>query len=109
VKEVYSNADHGRVGFFKSVLDNAGIENFVKNETSYNVTEFSSLIVAPTLCVVNDDDYERARTVIKTAALPPPNFQADWICGACGEEVPGNFDTCWQCGAPAPAAAPSDA
>lgn len=23
-----------------------------------------------------------------------------WICGACGEEVPGNFEVCWKCQSP---------
>src|SRR4051794_36986873 len=112
MREVYSHSDHGRVGFFKSVLDDAGIENFIKNETSFNVTEFSSLIVAPTLCVVQDEDYDRARAVLQKAILPPPVFRADWKCPACGEEVPGNFDTCWHCGAaenPAPSSTPLDA
>jgi hypothetical protein len=105
MKAVYSHSDLARVGFFKSVLDDAAIESFIKNEASYNTTEFSSLIVAPTLCVVNDEDHSRARKLIEMANLPPPTFRDDWTCPACGEEVPGNFDCCWQCGAEHPAAA----
>lgn len=36
---------------------------------------------------------------------PPPIDRADapaWICRACGESCPGNFEVCWQCGADAP-------
>jgi hypothetical protein len=107
MRAVYSHSDHGRVGFFKSVLEDAGIDTFIKNESSYNATEFSTLIVAPTLCVINDDDYARARKLIELANLPPPVFRADWTCPSCGEQVPGNFDVCWKCGTEHPSGAPT--
>src|SRR5262245_329300 len=108
MRDVFSHHDHARVGFLKSVLEEAGIEAFVKNEASFNTTEVSSRIVAPTLAVVNDEDYDRARKIVQSAAMPPPTFRPDWKCPACGEEVPGNFDACWHCGAEAPAATASE-
>jgi hypothetical protein len=102
MRDVFSHHDHTRVGFMKSVLEDAGIEVFMKNEATFNTTELTALIVTPTLAVLNDEDYERARLIVKAAQLPPPTFRADWKCAACGETVPGNFDTCWQCGAGVP-------
>lgn len=99
MRHVYSHQDHARVGFFKSILDDAGIETFMKNDVSSNTTDLPSLIIAPTLCVVNDEDYDRAREVLNAAVLPPAQASVDWQCAACGETVPGNFDTCWNCGA----------
>ena len=100
MRHVYSHQDHARVGFFKSILDDAGIATFMKNDASSNTTDIPSLIIAPTLCVVNDEDFDRARAILNAAVLPPPSTQADWKCASCGEEVPGTFDTCWNCGAP---------
>jgi hypothetical protein len=109
MRDVFSHPDHARVGFLKSVLENAGIPAFLKNDASFNTTELTSLIIAPTLSVINDEDFDRARLIVQSAALPPPNFRSDWKCPACGEEVPGNFDACWKCGAelPVPATVPA--
>ena len=99
MREVYAHPDFTRVGYFKSVLDQAGIPNFLQGDTSYNVTEISALFMAPSLRVVNDEDYDRAKKLLRDTALPPPSFRADWRCPSCGEEVPANFESCWQCGA----------
>lgn len=99
MRNVYSHQDHARVGFFKSILDDAGIATFMKNDVSSNTTDIPSLIIAPTLCVVNDEDYNRARDILNSAALPPSQPSVEWQCARCGESVPGNFDTCWNCGA----------
>jgi hypothetical protein len=99
MRHVYSHQDHARVGFYKSILDDAGIATFMKNDVSSNSTDIPSLIIAPTLCVVNDEDYERAREILNAAAFPATEAAVDWKCVHCGEEVPGNFDTCWNCGA----------
>ena len=100
MREVFVNQDHARVGFYKSVLDEAAIPNFVRNESSNNsITEMPSLLFFPALCVVNDDDYDRAIQILSEIYYAPPSQAADWRCSECKEEVPGNFDSCWQCGA----------
>ena len=100
MREVFVNQDHTRVGFYKSVLDEAGIPNFVRNESSNNsLTEMPSLLFFPALCVVNDDDYDRAMQILGEIYYSPPSQAPDWRCPKCSEEVPGNFDSCWQCGA----------
>jgi len=100
MREVFVNQDHARVGFYKSILDEAGIPNFVRNESSNNsVTEMPSGLFFPALCVVNDEDYDRAMRILKEVYYAPPSKAPDWRCPNCNEEVPGNFDSCWHCGA----------
>ncbi len=98
MREVFVNQDHARVGFYKSVLDNAGIPSFVRNESSNNsVTELPSPLFFPTLCVLNDEDYDRAMQVLDEIHNAQPSNEPDWVCPKCGESVPGNFDACWKC------------
>jgi hypothetical protein len=53
----------------------------------------------PALCVMNDDDYDRAVQIIREQIIAN-NLRADneIKCSACGETNPGNFDVCWSCG-----------
>lgn len=99
MKEIFVNQDHARVGFYKSVLEEAGIANFVRNDLANNIVQLPSPIFFPTLCVVHDEDYDEAMRIVGAIyyAQPPP--APDWPCPKCNEEVPGTFDSCWKCGA----------
>ena len=102
MRDVFVDQDSARVGFYKSVLDQAGIPNFVKNESTSNAITgmpVPSSLFFPTLCVVNDDDYDRAMELLKEIYDAPSSETPDWRCSKCNEEVPGNFDSCWKCGA----------
>ncbi len=104
MREVFVNQDHARVGFYKSILDQAGIPNFVRNDSSNNsVTEMPSALFFPALCVVHNDDYDRAMQILGEIYYAQPSQTPDWRCPACHAEVPGNFDSCWQCSSPRPA------
>jgi hypothetical protein len=100
MREVFVNQDHARVGFYKSVLDEAGIPNFVRNEMANNITEMPSPLFFPALCVMNDEDYDQAMSLLGEIYYGQPAETADWVCPKCGEEVPGTFDSCWQCNTP---------
>ena len=102
MKNVYSNDDLTRVGYYQSVLDEAGIANFIRNESTYNLTAPS--VVIPHLCVADDADYERAIGLLENLEYSPPVTGEDWKCEACGESVPDNFQRCWNCDAPRPTA-----
>lgn len=100
MREVFVNQDHARVGYYKSVLDQAGIPNFVRNQDSNNsMTDMPSPLFFPALCVLHDDDYDRAMEILGEIYYAPPVQAPEWRCSQCAEEVPGNFDSCWQCGA----------
>lgn len=104
MREVFVAQDYTRVGFFRSVLEAAGIASFIRNEYSHNsLTELPSGLFFPALCVIHDEDYPRAKELLDEilhAPTPPP--ATDWQCPECGEEVPATFDSCWQCGAVCP-------
>jgi hypothetical protein len=100
MREVFVDQDHTRVGFYKSVLDEAGIPNFIRNENSNNsLTELPSPLFFPALCVVRDEDYDEAMQILGEIYYAQPSPAADWRCPKCSEEVPGTFDSCWHCGA----------
>jgi Putative prokaryotic signal transducing protein len=98
MREVFVNQDHARVGFYKSVLEEAGIPNFVRNEMASNITDMPSPLFFPALCVLHDEDYDEAMQILGEIYYERPSQAADWCCSKCNEEVPGTFDSCWQCG-----------
>lgn len=99
MREVYNHREFERVGFSKSVLDDAGIPNYIRNEHSNNlITGLPSPLFTPALFVVNDDDYAEAMQILDAIHHPPNSQAADWSCPKCGELVSGNFDSCWKCG-----------
>jgi hypothetical protein len=100
MREVFIHQDSAKVGLYKSILDAAEIPNFVRNGlTNNSVTDMPSPVFFPALCVLNDEDYERALDLLRKVHKPEPNDAPDWKCEACGEESPGSFDVCWKCGA----------
>lgn len=99
MRTVFVHQDFSRVGYFKSILDEAGIPCLILNEFTHNsLTDLPSLLFFPTLCVLHDEDYDQAMRILGDyyQALPPTG--ENWHCPKCGEEVPANFDVCWKCG-----------
>lgn len=98
MKEIYTHHDFTRVGFLRSVLEEARIPCFIRNEHTHAVFNgIPSPIFYPVLCVTDDDDFDRAMQLVEEHRIPEINFLADWKCASCGEEVPGEFDSCWNC------------
>ncbi len=62
------------------------------------MSEMPSGIFFPQLCVVNDEDYDRAISLILEIRDGTPVVLPEWICSKCEESVPGGFDLCWKCG-----------
>ena len=109
MKEVFVDQDHARVGFFQSILDEAGIPCYIRDE--YGNTSLAgrkSTFFAPALCVVNDEDYDRAKAILDDMQSAPATAEKDWVCPECSEEVPATFGSCWKCGAIRPGTAPSE-
>ncbi len=97
--ELMSTRVPGRIAFFRNILENAGIQTFVRNEHLSGV-EGMIPIFEPALCVVNDHDEARARELIEQAKLSEdPGDGPKIVCDTCGEGNPSNFGTCWNCGA----------
>jgi hypothetical protein len=100
MREVFRSADFTEVGYYKTILDEQGIVSFIQNQNTGNPA-MSGAAFSPTLCVMNDDDFDKAIRVLKErqASTSGP----DWKCPACHETNPGNFDICWKCQAVRPA------
>ena len=103
MREVFVHQDYTRVGLCQSILNTAGIPNFIRNQyTNNTMTEMPSGLFFPALCVVHDRDYDRAIQVLRELYFAPTVQTADWPCPKCGEEVPGTFELCWNCNASRP-------
>lgn len=103
MKEIFRERDYTRVGFCQSILEDAGIPTHVRNKDLVGtLTEVPIPEFFPALCVVHDEDYDRAVDVLRER-FESDEARAcgeDIACPKCGEENPANFDLCWSCQEP---------
>jgi hypothetical protein len=101
MKELFRERDFTRVGLYQNMLEAEGIPTVVLNENAETMTTLVPIpVFFPTLCVVNDEDYDRAVEVLESNAVNSARqSQQPRVCPACKETNPGNFETCWSCGA----------
>ena len=99
--EVFSHADTATVGFYRSLLEEAGIRTFTRND-NVSGAEVMVPVFYPALCVLAEEDEERALEIIKKARVPDAVTGPDRPCPACGEMVPAEFAQCWSCSADLP-------
>ncbi len=98
MKELFRERDFTRIGYFRSILESGGIETLIRNEVLSGV-EVSIPDFFPALCVVHDEDYDRAMAMLREqTAQDSEKSEEEIICQACGEGNPGNFEICWSCG-----------
>jgi len=106
MRKIYENLDFTHVGYYQSILEEAGIPTHIKNLGASSVMgEVPFTEVYPELWVVRDEDYERALDLLKpydTAKPDPAREAAPWVCPACGSKVDGVFTECWNCGTDKP-------
>ena len=107
MKEDYRSPSPGRVALFQSILEDAEICTFVRNDSTQQslVTGVFTAILTlpdfwPTLCVMNDEDYPEAMTILTSVRDTAETEQPDWPCPQCAASVPGNFTACWRCESP---------
>ena len=103
MREISVHPDPSVVGYHKSILEDAGIACFIRNEHSSAVFGAGALglvqspIFDPVLCIVDDDRYEEAVGLLKDVLIPENAERPDWVCPTCGETIPGSFEVCWNC------------
>jgi hypothetical protein len=104
LRKIFEHQAFHEVGLCESILKSHGIEAFMRNaNTSSLVGEVPFVAAYPELWIANDDDYERAVSLLaKYRSSPLSRGAPDWTCPACQETVPGNFATCWNCETPRP-------
>jgi hypothetical protein len=105
--QIFVHHDPTVVGLYQSIVAEAGIPCFVRDEVNLDVLATIPLPAhSPTLCVNQDEDAERAVAIIReyqrTVASDIATHGADWVCPQCGETVPASFGSCWKCEAVRP-------
>lgn len=100
MKELYRHKDHATVAYYKSILESEGIPIMLRNEhlATTGLAEIPIPEFFPNICVMNDEDYERAWEIMKrTMETNSVDSELEVVCGECGEVNPGNFDMCFSC------------
>jgi hypothetical protein len=101
MREVFSSPDVTKVDYYKSVLDEAGISSFIRNENASSIGLVGPMFF-PALCIIEDLDYDIAIRVLKSRQYTETSVVADWTCPSCSEKNPANFEICWNCNTPRP-------
>jgi hypothetical protein len=102
MRDLITSIDPTRLGFFKSILDEAEIASFIRNETTAQLTNIFIAPLQPTLCLVNDADFEQASALLRPHESPEVCSSAEWLCASCKESNPASFEVCWKCQAAKP-------
>lgn len=97
MRDLLTSLDSTRLGFYKSILEEAGISCFIRNETTAQLTNIFIMPLQPTLCLVNDADYEQASALLRPYSSPQALSSEEWPCPSCKESNPASFDLCWNC------------
>jgi hypothetical protein len=96
MKTVYSASNISLVSIFQSILEQKGINSWIKNEyLSAGIGEIPPIECWPQLCV-EDQDFAEAKGIVDEELVEKD--LAAWKCDSCGEEIEGQFAACWNCG-----------
>ena len=101
MKELFRDSDLTKVTYFRNLLEGEGIATMMRNEhlQSSGLAEIPIPEFFPALCVMSDEDYERAVSIIREHVQSNQERSDEEVaCAGCGEMNPGNFDICWSCG-----------
>ena len=96
MRQVYTSQDSAQVGYYKSILDEAGIPSFIRNENTNN-PDVCGAGFWPALCVIQDSDYHEAVRLLKSQQTAEVVRKDEWKCPSCPEINPPNFELCWNC------------
>ncbi|MDB6006415.1 MAG: hypothetical protein JWR15_3402 [Prosthecobacter sp.] len=102
MRDLITSIDSTRLGFFKSILDEAGIACFIRNETTAQLVNIFAMPFQPTLCLLNDADYEQASALLRPHQSSAGSSSEEWLCPSCKESNPVSFEVCWKCQAVKP-------
>ena len=99
MKRLYSSQSHMLVTLLKDILEASGIPCTIRNELLAGAAgELPPIECWPELWVMDDDQYEWARRLIKTTLDAGDHTRTGWQCRQCGECLEGQFAQCWSCG-----------
>jgi hypothetical protein len=96
MREIFRSTDFTEAGYYKSILDAAGIVSFIQNQNTGNPA-LSGAAFSASLCVMDDADFAEAIRILKEQQRPASANAPDWVCPSCQQSNPGNFEICWNC------------
>lgn len=97
MKRIYTHDNILVLHSVKNVLALNHIDSFVKNEHAIPAGARHGISnIFHELWIFNDQDYEKASTVIANA-IENPEPGSSWVCSNCSEENEGSFEICWRC------------
>jgi hypothetical protein len=101
VKRLITAPNLALATLWADLLSGAGIATTVQRQYASSIAgEVPPDQTLPELWVSEDDQLERARSLLHELRHPPSRH---WACPACHEVIDGPFEQCWNCGASMPA------
>ena len=103
MKEIYRHHEMINVANLRDILQAAEIPCIIRNESlaMSGITEIPIPEFFPNLCVIHDEDEERALQLLRDhQERMSAGSELERVCPACGETNPGNFDICFSCQEP---------
>jgi len=105
MKQVYSARDLLEAQLLKDFISDHGVEVLIKGELLMGAIGEIPADTAPTIWVLNDDDYESARKLVSVFEGRDKTVNPEltvWKCLDCDELMEPQFSQCWHCGNPRP-------
>ena len=103
MRKVYASDNSAIIGHLRQVLEDHAIPCVVRNDFLLGgAGELPVNETWPELWVIDDRDFERARTLVDGIVAAAHKSEPPWRCASCGEQMEGQFTDCWSCGAPCP-------
>ena len=97
MQEVFRHWDTATVGLVSSILEDAGIKTVLRNWEACNITDIPIPAIYPNVCVLQKEDFNRAKELISAFRNSSEKAGRDWVCSCCGETVSHPLDECWNC------------
>ena len=99
MKKIYTSPSLVDVEIRKEWLEQHPIPCTIKNQRSAMLGgEVPFVEVFPELWVLNDEDYDQAKSILDGWEQAKPTESTEWTCAKCGEVHQKEFTTCWKCG-----------
>lgn len=103
MKQVYVSSDYFKANQIKSLLEDACIPCFLKNEYLQGaIGEVPPHEVSPEIWLINPKDEVRAKEIISNFeySIMRAESSVSWHCLNCGESNESQFMLCWKCQTP---------
>lgn len=101
MRKLYEAADRIEAQMLRDHLQGEGIASVLLGDALSGAAGELPANIFPTLWLVKDEQYQRARRLIQEFLAQKHEQQGlAWRCDVCGERVDPEFDLCWNCATP---------